>query len=230
MENQTNSVNKKRDVFRICNFVFASVLAAMCIVMMFYHISIGDPNGRVLACAISTIPFFAPFLIELIINRRFGNFTILIYLVFVFYAAFIGSVLGLFKTSSVLDKIAHTVFGYLGCYLGLALSVNTISKKEHPWFVLVVCFFTSMAFAALWEVFEFSGDTFFSQTAQGYPVNGITDVTDTMLDITVNLAGAIVFVIQYILHILTKKNLFIETMAKDLTLKTRQDKTRVEKE
>ena len=230
MKSQTISSKQKTDIFRTFNIVLASMLTAACVVMMFYYASIGDPNGRVLACAMSTIPFFAPFLIELIIKRRFGNFTIMIYLLFVFYSAFVGSVLGLFKTSSVLDKVAHTVFGYLGCYLGLAFSVNVINKKDHPWFVLAVCFLTSMAFAALWELFEFSGDTFFSQTAQGYPVNGVTDVTDTMLDIAVNFLGAVVFVGQYVLHILLKKNLFIETMTKDLTLKTKQPQTRVEKE
>ena len=143
----------------------------------------------------------------------------LIYLVFVFYSAFVGSVVGLFKTSSVADKIAHTLFGYLACYLGLAFSLSGTNKNEHPWFVLLVCFLTSMAFASLWEIFEFSCDSLFGQTMQGYPVNGVTDLTDSMLDMLVNLAGAVVFAIQYALHIFCKKDLMIDTMAKDFPLK-----------
>ena len=220
MENQ----KVKHDVFRICNFVCSCIVALACIAMMIYYISLGDPNGRVFACAISSVTFLFPYLIERLINRKFGNYTLLIYLIFVFYSAFIGSVVGAFKTSSVLDKISHTVFGYLGCFIGLALSLFGANKDEHPWFVLLFCFFTSMAFAALWEVFEFTGDSLLGQTAQGFPVNGITDLTDTMLDICVNLLGAIVFVIQYVLHVLTKKNLFINTMTNDLKLKPLKEK------
>lgn len=218
----------KPDVFRICNFVIACAMSLSCLAMMFYYISIGDPNKRVFACVASAIPFLLPYLLERILNRKLGNYTMLIYLLFVFYSAFIGSVVGAFKTSAVLDKIAHTIFGYLACYIGLAISLVSVNRKEHPWFVLIFCFLTSIAFASLWEIFEFTGDSALGQTAQGFPVNGIVDITDTMLDVCVNFAGAIIFVLQYILHVVTKKNWFIDTMANDLTLKPLKENHQIE--
>ncbi len=224
-ENNSTTKNyittKNRDVFHTCNFILAVFMSLACVGMLIYYLALGNKNDRILACVVSVIPFMLPFVIEFVARRRFGNWIMLIYLLFVFYAAFVGSVVGLFKTSHIADKISHTLFGYLVCFLGLSCTKFGIDKKQHPWLVLLFCFFASMAFASLWELFEFSCDTLFGQTMQGYPVNGVTDLTDSMLDMLVNLVGASVFAAQYVIHTLSGKNLMIDTIIDDLKFKKR---------
>ncbi len=209
------NINPKDKAFRIINIILSIAFVLACIAMFIYYMCIGDPKGRAFTCLLTIVPAVLPYIIECITHKRIGNITMLIYTIFVFYAAFVGSVLSVFKFSDIYDKIAHTLFGYLGSYIGLWIGINFVDKKAHPWKVAVICILFTMACASFWEIFEFSGDTFFGQTAQGYPVNGITDVTDTMMDICVTLIGSLVFQVQYALHVLTRKDWFIATIIND---------------
>lgn len=208
-------LSKKDRILRIVSYILACSIATASIVMMIIHLCNGDPNKRVSSCILSALAVLIPFVLELIIKKRIGNSTIIAFLLFLFFSAFIGSAVGVMKTSSVYDKICHCCFGYLGCYIGLIIANSMINKKSHPWHVALVCFLFVMACASIWEIYEFACDSLFGGTAQGVPINGITPVTDTMLDITVTFVGAIVFFIHYMIHVVSHKNLAIDSFISD---------------
>ena len=77
-------------------------------------------------------------------------------------------------------------------------------------------------FAALWEVFEFSGDQLIGNNAQGDPVtlpDGqiIRPVADTMEDIICNLCGALAFVIHYAAHAISRRSLGFNALIRDFS-------------
>lgn len=205
------NLNKKDRALRITNYVLSGFVIASCIAMMIIHLVNGDPNKRVSACLMTALCVFIPYLIELVTNQRLGNSTIMAFLIFVFVSSFIGSAVGVFKHNDIFDKVCHTCFGYFGCYIGLLLASKMVDIKNHPWHAFIICFLFVMAGASLWEIFEFTGDTFFGGTAQGAKINGITPVTDTMLDIVVTFAGSMLFLLHYAIHIFSKKNLLIDS-------------------
>ena len=211
LENLTDKDKK----FRIANYVFTGLVIIACIATLICHLAVGDPKNRLMSCLLTTFAMVIPYIVEIIFKRRFGNIALLGYSIFVFVSAYIGSATGIFKSDEFFDKICHTSFGYFGCYIGLMLGSHIVNKKEHPWHMAIICFLFVMAGASLWEIFEFSGDVLLGGTAQGTPIDGITPVTDTMLDIVLALLGCTVFQIQYMFHVFLGKDLLIDTFIED---------------
>ncbi len=211
LENLTDKDKK----FRIVNYVFTGLVIIACIVTLICHLAVGDPKNRLMSCLLTAFAMVIPYIVEIIFKRRFGNIALLGYSIFVFVAAYIGSATGVFKSDEIFDKICHTSFGYFGCYIGLMLGSHIVNKREHPWHMAIICFLFVMAGASLWEIFEFSGDVLLGGTAQGTPIDGITPVTDTMLDIVLALLGCTVFQIQYMFHVFLGKDLLIDTFIED---------------
>ena len=84
-----------------------------------------------------------------------------------------------------------------------------------------------MTCEAVWEVFEFFNDNVLGGSAQGPLITGglLPDgtsvdyryVNDTMWDIVMNIIGASVFSLHFLLHRLTKKDLLLGTAIKDFS-------------
>lgn len=219
-----NQLDKKDRTLRIINYVYSACVIVACIVVMILHLTSGDESGRVGPCILTALCTLIPYTVELLFRTRLGNSSIIIFTTFMLVSSFIGSAIGVFKYNSVFDKVCHTAFGYFGCFLGLLISANIIDKKSHPWHTFLFCFLFVMACASLWEIMEFICDTFFNGTAQGIPVNGITPVTDTMLDICVTFLGETIFFIHYLIHIKSKKNLLIDSFLEDNKCLTKRNK------
>ena len=77
------------------------------------------------------------------------------------------------------------------------------------------CLSFSLFIEGVWELFEFGVDLIIPSmemqgenfTGQNFPL-----VTDTMIDIFCNFAGAFIFFLHYIIAKLTRKNLGIDAM------------------
>lgn len=223
-----NGLYGKEKTWRIVSYVLSVAVALACIGVVIYHVANGDPNSRVSSCIGTALAVFVPYIIEIVFSIRLGNSTLIVFSLFLFMSSFWGSAVGIYKVSDVYDKICHTMFGYLGCYLGLLISSKMVDKKSHPWHALIISFLFIMACASVWEIWEFLGDTWLGGTAQSAKINGITPVTDTMLDIIVTFVGGLVFLIQYSLHIFLKKDLFVDSFLNDNDTKIRDYK--IEKE
>ena len=98
-----------------------------------------------------------------------------------------------------LDKITHTFSGVITAVIaGMIIEMNHIKSKGFS--ILFIMSFTVMC-AGVWEIFEFTCDTFFGFDAQ---LVAKTGVTDTMTDIIVATIGGIVYLMYYLA---TRKNL-----------------------
>ncbi len=143
--------------------------------------------------------------------------------VYVFFASFLGTIMGFYGKLWWYDMAMHTLFGYVGAVIGLFFACKlSDAEKLSPVFLAFFCFAVSLMFAALWEVFEFSGDQLIGNNAQGEPVtlpDGqiIRPVADTMEDIICNLCGAAAFVIHYAAHAISRKSLGFNALIRDFS-------------
>jgi len=213
---------RKTSVLRIISICTATILAVGIVVFVIYRLATGlDTERRWVGNVGTALLLVLPFIVELLMRKKLSTFLIVFYLVYVIFAAVIGNVINLYGSVSWYDKAMHGIFGYIGCIAGLFI----LCKSENidtlrPFTVIVSCFLASMAFGGIWELMEFLSDVCMGQIAQGAKVltvdgNYITDVTDSMLDLTANFIGAIVFVVHYIVHTKTKKGLLLGKVKDD---------------
>lgn len=111
--------------------------------------------------------------------------------VFVFLTLFLGSLRDFYERVPWWDTLLHFQSGILLGIAGFVL-IYTLNERKNerlalsPFFVsfFAACF--SMAMGVIWEVYEFAVDSFFGFNMQR------TGLPDTMQDLIVNTAGAVV--------------------------------------
>lgn len=216
-----NDLTKSQKVMIIINNCISICLSLFLVGFFIYIMSIGDPNNRMVSCICTFLLYLAPIVFQWIFQVRISPTLITIYLIFITISAFCGSCLRLNTYIPYLDKLQHTTWGYIAGLIGLYYLCKT---KEidilKPFTIIFMFFAVSMATASIWEIIEFTGDTFLGQTAQGYPdINGVVDVTDTMLDMVVHLCGTLIFTLHYCLDRFTHKNLGITYIINDFKIK-----------
>lgn len=214
-------VKQKYSILRKVVMIVSACLFVAAFVMLLV-ITIGeDPNNRLVSVLGAMVLLSLPYLLELIFRFRLSDFILTFYIVYIFFASILGNVVYLYILAPGYDKVMHTLFGYVGCLGGLfALCKLEKNKEISIVTVCIMCFAVSMALGAMWEICEFIGDTFMGQTGQGQPIEAVsgelfTDITDSMLDLICNLGGAIAFVIHYIIHRQTERNLVMGSIIKD---------------
>lgn len=220
---QTSRKKEKTKALRLFVDIFC-ILAFLAMVGIFIYRAVNGTLGNRLAVLIAnSLLWLLPFLLRPIFREKISESVYAVFAVFTFFAALLGSVLGFYSKIWWYDLLMHTLFGYLGGIISLffVCKLSDINKLK-PAFVMFVCFAVSMMFAALWEIFEFSGDVLLGNTAQGTHItlpdgSVVTPLQDTMEDILCNFVGAIVFILHYLAHILTKKSLLIGYMKDDFS-------------
>lgn len=213
-------LSKTNKVLTIINLSLNGLLSALCVALMIIYGLKGDPDHRMLSCVFMFVLSLIPLCAELIFKFRLNPTVYLFYIVYLFVAGLWGSCLNGYNKVWWLDIAIHFFFGYVGGLIGLFYLCKTKENLKLKLFTIVlICFAVSMACGAVWEIFEFIGDRFFGQTAQGFPNNGITPVNDTMEDIVCNFGGAVLFCIHYALYKLTHKNLGMGYIEKDFSTK-----------
>lgn len=168
--------------------------------------------------------WLVPFVLQPLLRRCIGDSLWLLFVVFAFFASFLGTVMRFYENIWWYDLAMHTVFGYIGCLIGLFFACKLADiYTMRPLFIALFCFCVSLMFAAMWEVFEFTGDLLLGNNAQGDPVQTVTGelfipVNDTMEDIICNTAGAILFLLHYGLHRLSRRSLGFYMFMKDFSI------------
>jgi uncharacterized membrane protein YjdF len=121
-------------------------------------------------------------------------------LLFIFIAMFLANVFNFYSVIPYLDKIEHLLSGVILFFAGLLLFryLNRHLDNLQALFITSVYFslFFSVALAAVWEIYEFSGDQLFGLRSQ----NG--SLLDTMADI---ICGTIAAVLTSIFYYKRKK-------------------------
>ena len=137
----------------------------------------------------------------------------LVYLIFIFFGHFVGSIMGVYNQIFIYDKIIHTLSGVLTALFALVLLKNMKLYDFHHFLfnVLFMIVFT-IAIAGVWEIFEFTNDAIFQADAQHVMTTG---VDDTMLDMIVALLGGVIVVVIYGIEYFLKKKGFIYALMHD---------------
>ena len=127
-------------------------------------------------------------------------------LLFVYFASPVGSVLNLYRSVDLYDKVVHFFSGLLLASLGAMImsvllkhAVQTIKKtKVYLFAEATFAFFFSSAFAGIWEIFEFTAD----RLAGGDMQRGMVD---TVTDIIAGNLGALTYFLIFTVLILAGK-------------------------
>ncbi|MFW5955560.1 MAG: hypothetical protein ACOCSK_02350 [Rhodothermales bacterium] len=114
-----------------------------------------------------------------------------LFILFTFASLFLGEMRSYYARFWWWDVVLHTSAGMLMGILGFAL-VYILNRHERinvvlsPAFVALFSFSFAQAIGVIWEIFEFGMDSIFGMNMQK------TGVVDTMWDLIVNTAGALI--------------------------------------
>ncbi len=219
----TSAAPARRKIPPLRIFVYAAsaLLFVAMIVVIVRRFADGTMGSRFIVLAGNALLWLVPFAGRAIFRDKIGDAMWAIFVIFAFLASFLGSVEGLYGSVWWYDLAMHTLFGYLGGFIGLFFLCKLAdADKLNPLLVILFCFAVSLMFAALWEIFEFAGDKLLGNNAQGVPVTDINGdlyipVDDTMEDIICNTVGALVFAAHYAAHVLSKRSLLLAGAKRD---------------
>ena len=217
--------NKKRKDYRkiVGVFVFASLILAIIgiIIMMIIAPSepqLNDPNGKIKSdyilmlaqCILGLIVIILPSIIEHKIKIEIPSRMMIVFILFIYAATFLGEVRNFYYTVPHFDTILHTLSGGMIGALGFSIiaflnNSDKIPVTLSPLFVACFTFCFALALGGIWEIYEFLADGIMNTNMQkfalenGTPLIGRDAVTDTMKDLIVDAIGALVVsVIGYI--------------------------------
>lgn len=125
----------------------------------------------------------------ILINAKFRVFsfkTCIAFSLLLILSVFCGRTLNFYATVPYWDKILHFASGFIFAKAGKEIYLRLGGNREHKWFLVCFSLFCAISAAALWEMWEFAGDSLFGLTSQN------NSLQDTMLDIILgSVSGAI---------------------------------------
>ena len=145
---------------------------------------------------VTLLPLFLVKLFRVFIPPEF----VLLAIAFVFASVFLGEVHGYYERFWWWDLILHAGSGFLLGMIGFLL-VYLLNETEHidvhmkPGFVAFFAFLFAVGTGALWEIFEFSMDSFFAMNMQKEMIGDPSGLTDTMWDLIVDTLGALIITV-----------------------------------
>lgn len=141
------------------------------------------------------------------LNRKWGleipSGMMILYVVFLYCAIYLGEVRGFYYLIPRWDTILHTFSGVALGALGFSV-LSLLNKSDRvpvtlsPVFVAIFAFSFAMAVDVVWEIYEFVADGVLQMNMQkhslsdGTPLLGRSAVADTMEDLMVDAFGALV--------------------------------------
>ena len=163
------------------------VTYAVCTIMVFVMIgitvyrSVTDTLTENMAIMLGNIAIWlVPFVARPIFKDHVGDGVYLFFVIYVFFASFLGTIMTFYEDIWWYDLLIHTLFGYVGCIIGLFAACKLCDiQKISPAFAVVFCVAFSMMLAALWEIMEYLGDQWMGNNAQGKSVN-IQELADSV--------------------------------------------------
>ncbi len=135
----------------------------------------------------------------------------LVYLIFIFFGYFLGSILNFYYKIGIYDKIIHGLSGVMTSILAIVILVKSRCYDKNPlWVNILFIICVTLSIAAFWEFFEFINDNIFGKDAQKVAKTG---VNDTMIDMIMAFIGSIIYSIIYIIEVKTDKKLLVSKFA-----------------
>jgi uncharacterized membrane protein YjdF len=112
---------------------------------------------------------------------------------FIYAGIYLGEVKDFYYRFFWWDTVLHTLAGFALALVGFSvilLLYKTQKIKANPQLIAFFAFCFSTTLSVLWEIFEFSMDIIFKLNMQKVHIG--TGVTDTMIDLSVNMIGALI--------------------------------------
>lgn len=164
---------------------------------------------------ISIIPvMLIPTLINKLFKINLNPEIELVYLIFIFFGYFLGSILNFYYKIPIYDKIIHGLSGVITSILAIIILVKSRCYDKNPiWVNVLFIICVTLSVAAFWEFFEFINDNIFGKDAQKVIKTG---VDDTMLDMIMAFIGSIVYSLIYIIEKKTKKKILVEKFVQSI--------------
>lgn len=162
----------------------------------------GDFYGALICFAIIPV-MLAPYILKKVFGIKINNQVETIYLIFIFFAHFLGSIIDLYHYLNGYDKVMHFLSGMLSALIGFVLLVKLEEyKRKKLLFTIIFIMAISLSIGALWEFYEFTADNLFGKDAQNVLTTG---VDDTMWDMIMAFLGASLVAIRYYYESYRKK-------------------------
>lgn len=151
--------------------------------------------------ALTVTGILAVTLLPYVLRRKF-RFSLpyeleLLAVAFVFASLFLGEVRGYYTSYPWWDSLLHASSGLLLGIFGFLL-VHALNESDEvgvnlkPGFVAVFAFLFALGIGAVWEIFEFAMDRLAGTTMQKPMFGDASGLTDTMWDLILDAAGALV--------------------------------------
>lgn len=154
-------------------------------------------------CFLGLLVIGLPALIERKWSFELPNYMSILYFIFLYCAIYLGEVRNFYYLVPHWDTILHAFSGAMLGALGFTL-VRILNDSEKvrvtlsPLFICLFAFCFALAVGALWEIYEFAGDSIFGlnmqkfRLADGTELVGHTALRDTMKDIIIDAIGAFI--------------------------------------
>lgn len=147
----------------------------------------------------------------------------LFYIVFIFAAQWLGSYRGFYGHLFFWDVLLHGSSGVFIGYVALIILISldrdhTLFKQDKKGVIIAFILAVGIAGAGIWEIIEFTGDTFLNTNAQ------LGSLQDTMEDIICGTLGACVFAIYIGIVLKTKAKSCVDELLKINSRKTNKSK------
>lgn len=154
-----------------------------------------------------------PYFIQKIGKIKLPDMLESLYMIFIFLAYFLGSIMKLYGKIEYYDLFVHFTSGILSAMFAYYL-YKMANKKEKNISTIILFILGLVALVAVsWEIFEFVCDKIFKKDAQYVQKTG---VDDTMTDMIVALVGAILFDISYYLQKKKEKGKIMKKYIKEV--------------
>lgn len=154
-------------------------------------------------CLLGVVVIFLPSLIERRLKIEVPSYMVIMYVVFLYCAIFLGEVRDFYYAVPHWDTILHIFSGAMLGALGFSV-VEFLNKhlkdkvQLSPVFVVLFAFCFAVTVGVLWEIYEFTFDGLLGMNMQkfmledGTQLVGRAALSDTMKDLIVDALGALV--------------------------------------
>lgn len=137
--------------------------------------------------------------------------------IFVFAALYLGEIQEFYERIWWWDMALHATAGLMMGILGFLLVyiLNESKKVELQMsaaFLALFSFFFAVSIGTIWEIFEFGMDQIFGLNMQKQMFNDPSGLTDTMWDMIVNAAGALIISLSGYWYSKRRQHFFVRSL------------------
>ncbi len=155
----------------------------------------------IVQCFLGIALISLPSILQKRINLELPDSISIVFFVFLYAAIYLGEIRSFYYKIPHWDTVLHTFSGLMLGALAFSI-INLLNGHQaislSPTFIALFAFCFAVAAGAVWEIYEFSIDSFLATNMQKYalesgqPLIGQYALNDTMVDLSVDCAGALI--------------------------------------